>query len=374
MAGPTSTSAPQDGALDPHDEHDAFDEHDADDEHDTGDEHEGEPVVWLNGEFTPISLARVPVLDRGFIFGDGIYEVVPVYALEVEGVESHDDDDDAAPLVHVPFRLTQHLARLARSLEKVGIANPFSDSGWRALIARVLDANVQAGALAPDAHANVYVQVTRGVAKRAHAFPAASVPPTVLVMVNPLVMAGEAQRATGVGCVTAEDRRWLHCDIKSTSLLGNVLMAQHAAEHGVFETIQLRDGWVTEASSSNVWIAKDGALYAPPRSHKILEGIRYGLVEELAQECGLRFEAREIDEATLRAADEVLLTSATKEVLPVVTIDGQAVGDGKPGPVYAAIYAAYQRAKARAAREVYEAESLAQSHAEAAASLQEVDK
>ncbi|MBB2998087.1 MAG: D-amino acid aminotransferase [Paraburkholderia tropica] len=366
MAGHTSTSAPQAPAdLDALDAHDELDEHDHDDEHD------GEPVVWLNGAFTPISEARVPVLDRGFIFGDGIYEVVPVYALEVEGVEA--DEDGAAPLVRVPFRLTQHLARLARSLEKIGIANPFSESGWRALIARVIDANEQAGALAPDAHANVYVQVTRGVAKRAHAFPAASVPPTVFVMVNPLVMPGDASRANGVACVTAEDRRWLHCDIKATSLLGNVLMAQHAAEHGVFETIQLRDGWVTEASSSNVWIAKDGALYAPPRSHKILEGIRYGLVEELAQECGLRFEAREIDEAALRGADEVLVTSATKEVLAVVTIDGQAVGDGKPGPVYAAIYAAYQRAKARAAREVYEAASLAQSHAEAAASLQEVD-
>ncbi|WP_043284138.1 D-amino acid aminotransferase [Paraburkholderia oxyphila] len=305
-----------------------------------------EPIVWLNGELTPLSEARVPVLDRGFIFGDGIYEVVPVYALEAEGAEP------GAGKLRVPFRIAQHLARLARSLDKVGIANPFDEAGWRALIARVIEANEAAGTLARDAHANVYLQVTRGVAKRGHAFPA-GVTPTVFVMVNPLVMPGAAQRASGVACVTAEDRRWLNCDIKSTSLLGNVLMAQNAAEHGVFETIQLRDGWLTEASSSNVWVVKDGALYAPPRSNKILEGIRYGLVEELAQECGIRFEAREIDEAALRAADELLVTSATKEILPVVELDGQGVGSGKPGPVYAALYEAYQRAKAREARAVF---------------------
>ncbi|WP_433704219.1 D-amino acid aminotransferase [Paraburkholderia sacchari] len=311
--------------------------------------HEAEPLVWLDcgrgGELTPLSEARVPVLDRGFIFGDGIYEVVPAYALEAEGAAP------GAGKLRVPFRIAQHLARLARSLDKVGIANPFDEAGWRALIARVIEANEAAGALARDAHANVYLQVTRGVAKRGHAFPA-GVTPTVFVMVSPLALPGAAQRASGVACVTAEDRRWLNCDIKSTSLLGNVLMAQNAVEHGVFETIQLRDGWLTEASSSNVWIVKDGVLYAPPRSNKILEGIRYGLVEELAQECGIRFEAREIDEAALRAADEILVTSATKEILPVVALDGEAVGNGKPGPVFAALYEGYQRAKAREARAV----------------------
>ncbi|WP_322043841.1 D-amino acid aminotransferase [Paraburkholderia sp. J67] len=316
-----------------------------------------EPIVWLNGELTPLSEARVPVLDRGFIFGDGIYEVVPVYVLEA---------GEAREAVRVPFRIAQHLARLARSLDKVGIANPFDEAGWRALIAGVIEANEKAGALARDAHANVYVQVTRGVAKRGHAFPA-GITPTVFVMVNPLVMPGAAQRAAGVACVTAEDRRWLNCDIKATSLLGNVLMAQNAVEHGVFETIQFRDGWLTEASSSNVWIVKDGALYAPPRSNKILEGIRYGLIEELAQDCGLRFEAREIDEAALRDADEVLVSSATKEILPVVTLDGAAVGNGKPGPVYAALYEAYQRAKAHEARAVHGKQA-------AQATLQEVEK
>jgi D-alanine transaminase len=319
-----------------------------------------EPLVWLNGELTPLSQARIPVLDRGFIFGDGIYEVVPVYALAV-------GEGDEAARVRVPFRIAQHLARLERSLDKVGIANPFDEAGWRALVARLIDENEAAGALARDEHANVYVQVTRGVAPRGHAFPAAATP-TVFVMVNPLKLPGAAQREQGVRCVSAEDKRWLNCDIKSTSLLGNVLMAQHAAENDAFETIQLRDGWLTEASSANVWVVKGGTLFAPPRSNRILEGIRYGLIEELASECGVRFEAREIAEAELREADEILVTSATKEVLAVVTLDGQAVGNGKPGPVYAALYAAYQRAKQR------EAQLLAQVQRAPAAALHEVEK
>jgi len=300
-----------------------------------------DPLVWLNGEMTPLAEARVPVLDRGFIFGDGIYEVVPAYALTPDGA--------AAP-VRVPFRIAHHLARLERSLGKVSIDNPFDEQGWRDLIAQVIDANERAGAIARDVHAIVYIQVTRGVAKRGHAFPA-GIRPTVFTMVTPLVLPGDAQRASGVRCVSAEDRRWLHCDIKSVSLLGNVLMAQHAAEHDAAETIQLRDGFVTEASSSNVWVVRDGVLYAPPLSNRILEGIRYGLLEELAAECGIRFEAREIDEATLRAADELMISSATKELLPVTELDGRPVGSGEPGPVYAALFAAYQRAKARAASE-----------------------
>ena len=170
-------------------------------------------------------------------------------------------------------------------------------------------------------------------------------------MVTPLNLPDAATRAQGVRCVSAEDRRWLNCDIKSVSLLGNVLMAQYAAENDAFETIQFRDGLLTEGSSSNVWVAKDGALFAPPRSHKILEGIRYGLIEELTAGCGIRFEAREITEAELRAADEIIVSSATKEVLPVTLLDGQPVGEGKPGAVFATLYAAYQDAKAKEAQD-----------------------
>ncbi|MCW0066458.1 aminotransferase class IV, partial [Burkholderia pseudomallei] len=186
----------------------------------------------------------------------GVYEGFPVYA--------HDG-------AHVPVRIAQHLARLARSLKKIGSDSPHDDAGWRALIERVVAANAD-GLGAGDAL--VYIQVTRGVAKRGHAFPANAVP-TVFMMTSPLRVPSAAEREKGVRCVTAEDRRWLHCDIKSTSLLGNVLMAQHAAEHDAFETLQLRDGCLTEGSSSNVWIVKNGELIAPPRSNKILEGIRY---------------------------------------------------------------------------------------------------
>ncbi|MEC5408398.1 D-amino acid aminotransferase [Paraburkholderia sp. MPAMCS5] len=293
-----------------------------------------EPIVYLNGEVVPLSEARVPVLDRGFIFGDGIYEVAPLYA--------HAGGRTA-------FRFEHHLARLARSLAKIGIANPFDNVGWRALIERVVAVNEAQAGLSTSQDAIAYIQITRGVAKRAHAFPA-GIQPTVFVMVTPLNLPDAAQRAAGVRCVSAEDRRWLHCDIKSVSLLGNVLMAQYAAENDAFETIQLRDGLLTEGSSSNVWVVKDGVLAAPPRSHKILEGIRYGLIEELAAECGIRFDAREITEAEVRAADELIVSSATKEVLPVTQLDGQPVGEGKPGAVFAALYAAYQRAKAKEAQ------------------------
>jgi D-alanine transaminase len=285
------------------------------------------PTVYLNGEWGPLAEARIPVLDRGFIFGDGVYEVVPLYA-QAGGARQ-------------PFRLTQHLARLGRSLGKIRIDDPFDDAGWRALIARAIESNEGAG------DALVYIQVTRGVAKRrGHAFPA-GIAPTVFVMVGPLVFPSDASRARGAVAVTAEDKRWLHCDSKSTSLLGNVLMAQHAVEHDALETIQLRDGWLTEGSSSNVWLVKNGVLLGAPRGPRILEGIRYALIEELARDAGIGFEEREITEAELRAADELMISSATKEIMPITTLDGAPIGAGTPGPVYAALYDAYQRAKQR---------------------------
>lgn len=289
-----------------------------------------EPVVYLNGELVPLAEARIPVLDRGFIFGDGVYEVVPMYG---------------NPDGRRPFRLAHHLERLARSLAKIGIDNPFDAEGWRALIARVSAANPDPDPARPG-HWLVYIQVTRGVAPRSHAFPVAGLTPTVFMMTNPMTLPSAATLAQGVAAVTAADMRWLHCDIKSISLLGNVLMAQNAVEHDAFETIQLRDGRVTEGSSSNVWIAKDGRLYAPPRSNLVLEGIRIGLIEQLVAAEGIAFEMREISEAELRAADEIMLSSATKELLPVTTLDGKPVHDGKPGPLFAALHAAYQRTKA----------------------------
>lgn len=278
-----------------------------------------EPVVYLNGELMPLSEARIPVLDRGFIFGDGIYEVIPLYSGK-------------------PFRGGQHLARLQRSLAAIGIPNPFTEAEWMALITRVVTANGLADQM-------VYMQVTRGVAKRAHAFPK-DVVPTVLIMTNPLVLPSAEARERGVACVTMDDRRWLNCQIKSVSLLGNVLAAQSAAEHGVTETIQFRDDLLTEASSSNVWVVKGGRVSAPPKDNLILEGIRYGLMEELCAAMDIPLEARRISRDEVFGADEVLISSATKELLPVVTIDGRTIGNGKPGPVFARLYAGYQAAKA----------------------------
>lgn len=278
-----------------------------------------DPLVYLNGTLTPLSEAKIPVLDRGFIFGDGIYEVIPIYGGKM-------------------FRAEHHLARLFRSLAAIGMPNPHSREEWLALIARVTAADAGADQM-------VYIQVTRGVAPRRHAFPP-NPKPTVFIMSNPLVLPSAAARERGVACVSMEDKRWLRCEIKSTSLLGNVLAAQHAAEHDVAETIQFRDGFLTEASSSNVWVAKDGQLMAPPKDNLILEGIRYRLVEELCAANGIRFTARRIARDEVFGADEVLLTSATKEVLPVVSIDGKTIGDGRPGPLFGKLYAAYQAAKA----------------------------
>lgn len=280
-----------------------------------------DPLVYLNGEMTPLSEAKIPVLDRGFIFGDGVYEVIPIYGRRM-------------------FRSEQHMARLFRSLDKIGIPNPHDLAGWMALIQQVVDAS-------PDDDQMVYLQVTRGVARRAHAFPA-EVTPTVFIMTNPLVLPSAEVRAKGVSCVTMDDKRWLHCEIKSVSLLGNVLAAQYAAENQVTEAIQFRDGMLTEGSSSNVWIVKDGVLAGPPRDNLILEGIRYGLIQELCERLGIPMQVRRISREEVFAADEVMISSATKEVLPVTRIDGQAVGNGTPGPIYAKLYEAYQAAKAAA--------------------------
>jgi D-alanine transaminase len=279
-------------------------------------------ICYLNGEYAPLSQAKVSVLDRGFIFGDGVYEVVPVYARRL-------------------FRFDEHMARLDRSLSKVRIANPHSRDGWlehcRALVAGL-----------PVEDQLVYIQVTRGVAPRDHVMPE-GLTPTVFMMVSPMKPATAEQRHQGVACTSARDFRWERGDIKSISLLGNVLARQMSADHGALETIMFRDGWLTEAAASNVWIAHEGALLGPPKSEHVLEGIRVELLKELCEEVGIAYNLRPIAEADVRAADEVMLSSATKEILPVTRIDGEAVGHGalrgKPGPVYARLYEAYQRAK-----------------------------
>jgi D-alanine transaminase len=280
-------------------------------------------LCYLNGDYTPLNLAKVSVLDRGFLFGDGIYEVLPVYGRRL-------------------FRFDEHMARLDRSLAKVRMANPHTAAEWLARCRRLIDANA-----APDQL--LYLQVTRGVAPRDHVMPT-DIEPTVFMMTSAMKPPSAEQRHRGVACVTARDFRWERGDIKSISLLGNVLARQISADHGAAETIMFRDGFLTEGAACNVWAVHEGAVLGPPKSEHVLEGIRFELIRALCEEEGIAFNLRPVSEGEVTAADELMLSSATKEVLPVTTLDGEPVGHGalrgKPGPVYARLYAAYQRAKA----------------------------
>lgn len=283
-------------------------------------------LCYLNGEYLPLNEAKVSVLDRGFVFGDGVYDVAPIYARRI-------------------FRFDEHMARLERGLAKIRIANPHTREEWlarcRRLVAALADATGAEDQL-------VYIEVTRGVAPRDHVMPE-GIAPTVFMMVNPLKAPTPEMRHHGVACITARDFRWERGDIKSISLLGNVLARQMSADHDAAETIMFRGGFLTEASSSNVWIVHEGALLGAPKSEHVLEGIRVELLRELCEDCGIAYNLRPVSEADVLAADEVLLSSATKEVLAVTRIDGEPVGHGalrgKPGPVYARLHEAYQLAK-----------------------------
>ena len=279
--------------------------------------------VFLNGRLMPIEEAKIPVLDRGFIFGDGVYEVVPVYS-------------------RVAFRLEEHLARLERSLGEIAIRNPYSRAQWRDVIYRVVDAQ-------PFEDQGVYFQVTRGVAKRDHAFPK-NVEPTVFVMSNPLVPPPADQVQKGGRAISAQDFRWLRCDIKSVSLLGNCLLRQLSAEAGAAETILFRDGRLTEASASNVFVVKDGTIASPPKGNLILPGITYDVVIELARANSLALELRDVGEAEVRGADELWITSSSREVFPIVELDGRPIGDGRPGPAFRRMYQLYQEFKQKVMR------------------------
>ena len=281
---------------------------------------------WLNGEMSTLREAKVSVLDRGFIFGDGVYEVVPAY----EGR---------------PFRFAEHMARLDRSLAEMRIRNPLAREGWRGIVDQLLDA--YAGHVGqPVAQTNqlVYLQVTRGVAMRDHVMPP-DIAPTVFAMVNRLYLYPAEERARGVACVTADDFRWKKAHIKSISLAGAVLSRQMSADVGGNETIMFRDGFLSEAAASNVWVVTSGVVLGPPKDHLVLEGIRYGVLEELCREAGIPFELRRVARDEVLAADEILLSSATKEVLACTQLDGQPVGNGRPGPIYEKLFNGYQQAK-----------------------------
>ena len=284
-------------------------------------------LCYLNGEYGSLRDAKVSVLDRGFIFGDGVYEVVPAYAGRL-------------------FRFDEHMARLGRSLGKLRIANPLTVDQWLEHCRRLVAALIETTG-APQQL--VYIQVTRGVALRDHVMPE-GVTPTVFMMASVTKPPSAEQRHHGVACTSARDFRWERADIKSISLLGNVLARQMSADHGAIETVMFRDGFLTEASASNVWVVHEGAVLGPPKSEHVLEGIRYELIRELCEANGIAYNLKPIAEAEVFSADELLLSSATKEILAVTTLDGEPVGHGalrgKPGPVYGRLYEAYQQAKA----------------------------
>jgi D-alanine transaminase len=281
---------------------------------------------YLNGEFTDLPNAKISVMDRGFIFGDGVYEVVPVYGGQL-------------------FRFAQHMARLDRSLTELRISNPMTHAQWAVLAHKLVATYAHStGAGIQNIDQLVYIQITRGVAMRDHVMPR-DIKPTVFVMTNAMTPASEAQRRQGVACVTADDFRWEKAHIKSTSLLGAVFARQISFDADALETVMFRDGFLSEAAASNVWVVKNGTVLGPPKDHLVLEGIRYGLIEEICHAQGIGFELRRISRDEVLNADELLLSSATKEVLPITTLDGRPVGNGQPGPVYAQLYAAYQQAK-----------------------------
>ena len=280
-------------------------------------------AVYLDGRFMPLADARVSVLDRGFVFGDGVYELVPVYSRK-------------------PFRLEEHLRRLQHSLDGIRLANPHGVAVWRELIEQLI-------AQQDFDDQSVYLQITRGVAPRDHAFPA-GVAATVFMFAQPLVSATAVQKAAGVCAITAPDIRWGRCDIKAISLLANVLARQQAVEAGCAETVMLRDGFLSEGAASNIFVVKNGVLRAPPPSRLILTGITYDVVLELAAAHGIPAELRAISEAELRDADELWMTSSTKEIMPIVSLDGAPVGDGKQGPMARQMDALYQQFKQQVMR------------------------
>ncbi|HEX5338716.1 MAG TPA: D-amino acid aminotransferase [Gallionella sp.] len=288
-------------------------------------------TVYLNGKFMALEEAFVPVLDRGFIFGDGVYEIIPVYSQRA-------------------FRLSEHLKRLQSSLDGIRLANPHSEAEWTELINELIARNAS-----DDQY--LYLHITRGVARRDHAFPQPPVSPTVYMMSSPLLHPAAGLLASGVSAVTATDNRWLRCDVKAISLLPNVLLRQLAVDAGCAETILIReeaapgDGFMTEGAASNIFVVRDGTLLAPPKNNLMLPGITYDVVLEIAAANHIPYQVRKIAKSEVLAADELLLTSSTKEILPITTVDGKPVGTGKPGAMFARLHTLYQDFKREVMRQ-----------------------
>ena len=276
-------------------------------------------LAYLNGNYQPLAETQVSVMDRGFLFGDGVYEVIPVYARQ-------------------PFRLHEHLQRLGNSLAATRIDNPHDIGGWEAIVLRLIESS-------DSDDQQIYLQVTRGAAPiRNHAFPEHAIP-TVFAMTDPLLPPAPALLAAGTAAVSAVDIRWLRCDIKATSLLANCLLRQMSVDAGCAETILFRDGMLSEGAASNIFVVKDGTVLAPQKNHLMLPGITYDVILEICGQHGIPCTVRDIAEAEVRAADELLMTSSTREVQPIVQLDGCNIGNGKPGPMAQRMAACYQEFK-----------------------------
>jgi D-alanine transaminase len=279
-------------------------------------------TAFVDGSFMPVTEARVSVLDRGFLFADGVYEVIPAYGGKT-------------------FALKQHLARLARSLKELQIANPHTEAEWTGLASQLMEHNGGGDCM-------IYFQVTRGApGKRGHAFPS-GVKPTVVGLCNALPMPSEPALRDGVAAVTRPDIRWGRCDIKSIALLPNILASQAANEKSCNEAILHRDSRVTEGASSNVWAVLGTAVVTPSKGPEILAGITRDVLLEALRAAKVPVQERRLTLNELRSADEIWLTSSTREVLPVTRLDGDPVGGRKPGTVWKKAYALFQDAKRRA--------------------------
>lgn len=275
-------------------------------------------TAYLNGDYKPLDDCQVSVLDRGFIFGDAVYELIPFYT-------------------QTAFRLEAHLARLKRSLAEIRINNPNTDQQWQAIVEHLITQQ-------DDINGYIYIQVSRGVARRDHAFPKDTAA-TVFAMLGAWPAAIEGAFDKGLSVVTVEDIRWSRCDVKSTSLLANVLMKQKALESDAHEAIMIRDGKVLEGSATNVFVVYQGTIYSAAKDHLILPGITRDVVVELIQALALPFVEQAASVQQLKQADEVWLTSSTKECLAITLVDGQPVANGQPGPLWRKVYDAFQLQK-----------------------------
>ena len=277
------------------------------------------PICYVNGDFVPLDQARISPFDRGFLFGDGVYEVMPIYGGR-------------------PFRFESHCERLTRSCRELRMEDPLTRAQWRELIATLIERN-------GGGDQYIYWQVTRGAERGRNHAPLPNVPRTVFAFCAPLPVAAPGVLENGIACVTAQDTRWARCDIKSVALLANILLRQLSLDAGASETILLRDGELTDASASTVYVVINGELRAPPNSRAILPGTTRSVLEEIAERTKIPYRIAKVSEMELRTANEVWLTAATREVVAVTTLDGKPVGSGKPGPLWRRAYDAFQKFK-----------------------------